>query len=694
MTTRCKAFFNGLEVQVEWEMTRSHGTSPDVGRIVFRQGGTLPSSFRGDLVLKYGDTEVVTFKDCILRRPQEKFARTRDVVYQVIDWRWKWQTPRIFGQYNVRDENNELVIVEPDIRKTPQELAVLLFRALSEGDLIAGRITESELAMMLDVSALPTDVDLAPHVEWHYTPAGVELDKLSAFFACSLAPQNDGTFKIVAVNQGTEPDNTNLKQPVETGLVINPAPDYVTAYAGDTWFESWLCLEAIGIDDGGEIKPIEMLSYAPTGGWSKVDPKSGVGHAVQSKLRGTMDEELIDKAIDAANRSVFRMFRITAFAPGQLFFPGFTVESEVEPEDLPETGDASKIYNVWIDGGASIVNRAVIWDGERYVGVTAQYEEGAEHSLIDLSKIADITQNPIVEIGTRIGCDNYRRQETSDPKQIVIPPSAAAIDHRLILPLLGSRVETENDELGKQRRKKAEICGLFFEDDYRGRNKDANKLKKWKRGFSVDNATGIVTLSSPAYRNDVANDKHPLLYLRIGYGYRQTQYGPRYHRQYNKPTGNTLGIANGVVPRTDLNEYRVQLYTSDYNDLSVVGTPITNTALIDTMLNATATENIKQYQNTVAPKRKIYTPIRAIDLNGKVAQVSYSGGVGNLGETTVSIGESYDITQSPAKKKAMLDAQRKDIESNMLEFTDRQNQTLNMNQAPNVDNTFDASNIA
>jgi hypothetical protein len=304
--------------------------------------------------------------------------------------------------------------------------------------------------------------------------------------------------------------------------------------------------------------------------------------------------------------------------------------------------------------------------------------------------------DPTVAYGDATVCENTRKT-IGDATLVHVRSGTFAVNANLLLPLLGSRVETEVDELGKQRRKKAEICGLFDEDDYRGRNKDNNVLKKWKRGFSVDNSTGIVTLSAPAYQNaekPVVYRRFPFLQIRIGYGYRQTQYGPRYHRQYNKPTGNTLGIANGVVPRTDLNEYRVQLYTSDYNDLSLVGTPITNTALIDTMLNATATENIKQYQNTVAPKRKIYTPIRAIDLNGKVAQVSYSGGVGNLGETTVSIGESYDITQSPAKKKAMLDAQRKDIESNMLEFTDRRNQTLNMDQAPNVDNTFDASNIA
>ncbi len=731
MTTRSKAFFNGLEVQVEWEMTRSHGTSPDVGRISFRQGTTLPSTFRGDLVLTNGDTEVVRFKDCILLRPQEKFSRTRDIVYQVLDWRWKWKTPVVFGQYNVRDDNNELIVVDPDIRKNPRELALILFRALHQKEINDELMTDEDF----DVTALPEDVDLAPHVNWMYTPAAVELDKLCAFFACSVAPQNDGTFKIVELNKGDEPDNTNLKQPVETGLIINPAPDFVTAYAGDTWFESWLCLEPVGIDAGGEIKPIALLSYAPNDtadakGWMSVDPKTGIGQAVRSKLRGTMSEELIDKAVDAANRSVFRMFRITGFGPQQSFFEGFTLEAPVNsPSELPEKGDPSKVYVVdtaiVVGMSPNTERRMVVWDGERYVGIATMLKPPVEDYLAaiwyDAEKIADLAQNPIADFNPSWALDvtlsvgggrfkiirtgGYLEDYTGDVRSLITTQKdlanpkikftfhgGAGFDTRLILPLLGTRVETEIDEFGKKRRKPAEICGMFFEDDSSGRNKDAdsNELKVWKRGFSIDSQTGIVTLSAPAY---VRGPKYPQLWLRVGYRYRITPYGSVYHRQFNKPTGSHLGVANGVVPRTDLNQYIVSSYDANYNQLHFRGTPITNTAQIDSMLDATATENIKQYQNIVAPKRKVYTPLRAINLNGKVMQVSYSGGLKSA-ETVVSLGTSYDITQSPAKKKAMLDAQRKQLERNMLEFTDRQNQTLNINQAPNVDNAFDASNMA
>lgn len=730
MTTRCKAFFNGLEVQVEWEMTRSHGTVPDVGRLVFRQGGTLPSSFRGDLVLKYGETTVVTFRDCLLNRPQERFGRTRDIVYQIIDGRWKWKTPTVFGQYNVRDATNDLVIVEPDIRKNAQELALILLKALHAKELLEETMTEADF----NVSSLPTDADLAPHVEWLYTSAAVELEKLCALFSCSVAPQNDGTIHIVGINTGDEPDNTHLKQPVETGLIINPAPDYVTAYASETLFESWLCLEPVGIDDeGSTIKPIAMLSYAPTGGWKNIDPKHGIQQAVRSKLRGTMTEERIDKVVEAASRSVFRMFRITGFGPGQQFFEGFTLEDPVDsPSSLPEVGDTSKVYRVNTADGSNREQRFVVWNGDEYVGVATRMYLPSDSAtnplgffgyLYDPSKIAKLTDNPIVDYGggfavdqvLSLGGGNWRilrddagyiddyksdvntlaawQIASGNPKHQFVYHGGSGFDIRSILPLLGSRIETEIDGLGKHQRKKAEICGLFFEDDSYGRNRDAdkNELKLWKKGFSIDNNTGIVTLSSPAWHR-VAG--YPQLWLKVGYRYRQQPYGNMFHRQYNKPTGSTLGVANAVIPRRDLNEYVVNYYSADYNQLHLIGTPIKNTTQIDAMLDATATEAVKQYQNTVAPKRKVYTPIRAIDLNGKVVQVSYSGGHDRLGETSASIGASYDIGQSPARKKALLEAQRRQVEENMLEFTDRRNQTLNVDQAPNIGNAFDASNIA
>ena len=70
------------------------------------------------------------------------------------------------------------------------------------------------------------------------------------------------------------------------------------------------------------------------------------------------------------------------------------------------------------------------------------------------------------------------------------------------------------------------------------------------------------------------------MYVRCAYGFRAVPYGTRYHRRFDKATGNDLHVANAVVNRSDINEYRVQNYGSDYNDLSVIDATITQSELM------------------------------------------------------------------------------------------------------------------
>jgi hypothetical protein len=657
MAERCKAFFGGLEVQVSFSMTRSHGTSPDVGQLVFRRGGTLPSNYVGDLVLTNGSTEIVTFHDCMLRNPSERIGGTRDIVYQIMDRRWKWKTPTLFGQYNVRDEAN--VLIEGH-QKSARQLALLALEALHYPDVGS-----------FDVSALPTDPELAPHVVWHYEPAAVFLDKLCSLFGCTVNLMNDNSVRIITENTGDEPSNTGLMYPVESGLIINPAPDYVSAYAGDTWFDGWLTTEDIGAELNGAIKPIEMLSYTPDSGWKSGDPGHGYDAQIRGKLRSSLSNEMIDKTIELANRNLFRMRRITGFPPGQLFFPGFTLEGSVgSASSLPTIGDASKVY---------LINdsRTAIWTGSGYIGVT--YRASLLFwALIDPLLLPNLDAEPMIAAGTREEME-AERVTLDNPRYILVAPEVIAIDARLLLPLLGTRIETGFDEHGKRSRKIAEVAGVFHETDFKLRNKTTTKISVWKHGIRVDAAKGHVILGAPAYKRGASGVEQAQMLLRCGYGFRPTPYGSRYHRQFNLASGNTLNIANATVNRTDVNEYRVQNYGSDYNDLSVIDATITNTEAIDTILNQAATEHLKQYQNYVAPKRKQYTPFRSIDTNGKVLQVSYQGGHGQLGEMTVSIGGSFDLGQPPAKKKQMMELQQRSAEFALQNFRVQQMDIGNVN---------------
>ena len=642
---RCKAFFNGLEVQVSFRMSRSQGVAPDVGELVWRVGGTLPSSAVGDLVFTNDATVVVTMKQCALRNPREVFQNERSMVYSVLDRRWKWKTPKVFGQYNVRDEKN-LLVDEPGNKKNARELAELCLIAMGETS--------------YNVSALPTDIELAPSVIWHYTSAAVELEKLCAMFGCSVNLLNNDSVLITVDNVGAEPDNTGLMRPVESGLIINPAPDYISAFANDTLFDSWLTTEAVGRDEDGSYKPIDMLSYVPNGSWTNnCDPSHGYDSVIRGILRGTMPEERIDKIVQLANRTVFRLYRVTGFPKGQAFFPGFTVQAAVgSVGSLPETGDSTKVYRVG--------DKTVVWDGTKYIGVTYINSYSVLYALVDPLKIADLSLNPLISSGSKTAMV-AAQAAAGIARYSVIGPGCAAIDPRLLLPIVQTRVENALDELQLNTKRQAEVCGIFNENDYRLQNKTVQYLTIWKHGHSVDAKRGHVQLGSAAYIRGDSGVEQATMYLRCGYGYRQTPYGTRYHRRYDKPSGNTLGIANDTVDRRDIAEYRVQNYTSDYNDLTAIGVTIQNTSQVDTALAAAATEHLKQYQNYVAPKQKPYTPFRAIDTNGVVQQVSYKGGI-EVGVVTASIGGSFDPSQPPAKLKRQMELQKRTTEAALQDF--------------------------
>ena len=644
--SRCKAYFGGLEVQVSFAMTRSHGTAPDVGQLVWRQGTTQPSTLIGDLVFTNGDTVIVTMPNCMLAQPQEARSQHRDIVYQVMDRRWKWKWPRVFGNWNVRDDKGDLV---SGTEKTPRQLASLLLDALGETG--------------YDVTALPTDQAMAPTVEWWYTPAGVELDKLCALFGCSVNLLNDNTVLICTDNTGDIPDDTGLAFPVENGLIINLAPDYISAYANDTLFDSWLTLEPIGRERDGTVKPLELLSYEPDEGW-KSDPTHGYAQRIRQTLRATVDEELIDKTIELANRTIYREYRVTGFPAGQLFFPGFTLESAVATAgELPETGDPTKVYLITASGAS----RTVVWDADLgvYVGVTWRASL-SDYALVNPSLISDLNADPTVDEGTFAAMVTARRS-SGNAVLVIMEPGAVAVDLRILLPLLSTRVAQGVDESGEYARIPAEICGLFEEPDSHLRNKVVTELAVWKHGLQVDTPHGYVMLGAPCWKRGADGASQAQIFLRCGYRYRQRPYGSAYHRRYDKPTGNTLGTANGVVNRSDLYEYRIQNYTSDYNSLSAFGAAVTNTTALDGILEDSATENLRQYQNQVAPRKKVYTPFRAIDTNGYVMQVTYQGGL-KIGHTIASIGGNFDRTQPPAKQKLLMEQQRKESEAKLQEF--------------------------
>lgn len=623
MSERCKAFFAGIEVQVAASMTRSPGVVPDVGSLTWRAGTTQPGMF-GNLVFKNGDTTVVTFYDCILDDPRSTYGGTRDFTYQVKDRRWRWQWPTIFGEYNIRDEANNLIAGR---EKNPRELATLLLDALGETG--------------YDVSVLPTDAELAPYVAWHYAKAAEALQALCDYMGCEVHLLNNNTVKIVTAGSGTAPNNTGLELPVETGIVVNPAPDNVTAYAGDTLFDDWLLLEACGMEIDGTVKALPLLSYMPSGGWTGWDPDDVTGQEIYESLPGGMAEREKQATVEVALQSVFRMFRVVGFSAGKTKPPGMPNDYEI-PEEYSRTQGAA--------------DNVQIFDPKTFNVATTNTSQTFD-SADDAFEWLQTNEGNIESDDVIIGRESHE-----------------LFDGRLVLPLEPTRLLTSKNMFGQDERRPAELWGAFEteKDDTPYRNVPISLIRPWLYGFSINTQKGYVFTSRPCFFINSDNKTvPPLLYLRTGFRWREEPHGSRYHRNYTLATGNSLGTANGVVPRTDVQVIAIRAYTDEFkpNNGGIASTTVTNTTAVDTALQKAATEFIKTFQAYIAPERKQYTPLRAIDTNGKVQQVQYMTGSGTFGRTIAAIGYQSDFGQPTSAQKLQRYREKENSMQNSRNFT-------------------------
>jgi len=96
---------------------------------------------------------------------------------------------------------------------------------------------------------------------------------------------------------------------------------------------------------------------------------------------------------------------------------------------------------------------------------------------------------------------------------------------------------------------------------------------------------------------------------------------------------------------------------------------VTNTTAVDAALQKAATEYIKTFQAYIAPERKQYTPLRAIDTNGKVQQVQYMTGSGTFGRTIAAVGYQSDFGQPTSTQKLQRYRERERTIQDSRDFT-------------------------
>lgn len=239
--------FPGISGVVSWNYTLSHGISPGVCTVDILPTFQVPPQ-TGTLQIVFGDT-VLSFQDCIVDAATMRRAGDGSIVgVTILDRRWRWRFGEISGRYNVREVSG---VIDDKTEKTPRNLAGLLLTAMGE--------------QSYDVFEMPNDA--RPQVDWAFDNPASELADLCESLGCRVVLGLDGRVSVRRMGLGgTLP---SLPTQVTTDFGVDPPirPDKLKLVAAPTRFQSMFRLEAIGEDVGGELLPIEELSYMPSNGW-------------------------------------------------------------------------------------------------------------------------------------------------------------------------------------------------------------------------------------------------------------------------------------------------------------------------------------------------------------------------------------------------------------------------------------------
>lgn len=274
------ATFPGINQIHRFSMTLSRGVTPSPAVLSIVPQQNL-QSITGDLILSFGGNSFV-FPDC--RVDQNSFERNNNgEIWQltIFDRRWKWAFGALHGYYNLRQDDAEGTIL-PGTEKTPRELVSLCLDSLNETE--------------YDVSAVPNDS--RPAVEWEVTPPAKALANLCETLGCDVVIGSDNKVVVVPLNEGAQiPINGYPVIENSFSLDIPETPSRIVAYAARNRYEADLELEAIGLEEDGEVKLIDDLSYRPANGWEQSDPPHFY----------SIEDE---KIRDLARKWIFRGYRV------------------------------------------------------------------------------------------------------------------------------------------------------------------------------------------------------------------------------------------------------------------------------------------------------------------------------------------------------------------------------------------------
>lgn len=242
--------FPGITNPISMVATRVLGVKPSAA-IIYAQPQTTSPDCTGTATFIWGtSSNTNTWRNALCDSSSLHIsAFGHQQMFVIYDRRWRWSKGEpVTGAYNVRKTDGT---IDAATSKTLAELATLLFTAMGEPAADVSLITSTEQPMLILDRSNPAD-QLAQLLE----PRGYVISLMS-----------DDTVKVWPKGTGTVlPVNDDL---ITVDFSVDPPepPQILRVVCNRTLVQSMLATVPVGLDTDGRIRPVNDLSYKPTGGW-------------------------------------------------------------------------------------------------------------------------------------------------------------------------------------------------------------------------------------------------------------------------------------------------------------------------------------------------------------------------------------------------------------------------------------------
>lgn len=241
---------DGLPILGGWEVTLTHSLTPDPIHVRAPMSASgQPPDKNGDVILRYGDREPITLRDCTIDKIDPDISGKRIWTFTILDRRYRWRDGEISGRYNVRTKNG--TDIRPETKKKPSQLAALCLDRMLEAN--------------YDVASLEAfDGTDWPAIDWDVARPVEVLQQLCERYGCrAIFDWQQDAVVVVVVGEGRQLD-LSLPYVQYSGSFDPPeVPGALIVLGGPSSVQYDFPLVAKALDQDGTIKPPDQVSYAP-----------------------------------------------------------------------------------------------------------------------------------------------------------------------------------------------------------------------------------------------------------------------------------------------------------------------------------------------------------------------------------------------------------------------------------------------